>query len=143
MSRNITLEAASDVKSFNYCSQLINMHGFNWIRDVSDLTNAMAHTLTSASLVKQFADEATSLEELREKANNLKVEIERLQNYVWDFKENEDRIKKEKWKQEQEKWELENPEFLNTKRDELVSDFLDRPVDRPVDELIEEDLHES
>lgn len=139
MSRNITLEAASDVKSFNYCSQLINRHGFNWIRDLGDLTNAISHTSTSAMLLKQFADEATSLEELREKANNLKVEIDRLHNFVWEFKENEERLASEKWKQDQEKWEREHPELLNTNRDKLVNELLDTPVD----ELIEEDLHES
>lgn len=112
MSRNITLEAASDVKSFNYCSQLINMHG-GWIRNLSDLTEAISHTSTSVMLLKQFADETTSLEELREKANNLKVEIDRLHNFVWDFKENEERIASEKWKQEQEKWEQQHPHITH------------------------------
>ena len=91
MSKNIELTASDDVKSFNYCTQLINIHGFNWIRGLDDLTNAISHTSTSAMLLKQFVDEATSLEELREKAKNLKAEIDRLHNYVWDFKENEDR----------------------------------------------------
>lgn len=128
MSKNITLEAANDVKSFNYCSQLINMHAFNWIRGLDDLTNAISHTSTSAMLLKQFADEATSLEELREKATNLKVEIDRLHNFVWEFKENEERLASEKWKQDQEKWEQKHPIITHNNEEsdnELADEIMD------------------
>ena len=125
MSKNITLEAANDVKSFNYCSQLINIHGFNWIRGLDDLTNAISHTSTSAMLLKQFVDEATSLEELREKAKNLKAEIDRLHNYVWDFKENEDRIKLEKYKKDQEEWERKHPKTVDDDRYDVIDEIMD------------------
>lgn len=133
MSKNITLEAANDVKSFNYCSQLINIHGFNCIRDLGDLTTAISHTSISAMLLKQFVDEATSLEELREKANNLKIEIDRLQNFVWDFEETEERIASEKWKQEQEKWEQQHPHITHN-NEESESELADEIMDEESNE---------
>ena len=125
MSKNIELTASDDVKSFNYCTQLINIHGFNWIRGLDDLTNAISHTSTSALLLKQFVDEATSLEELREKAKNLKAEIDRLHNYVWDFKENEDRIKLEKYKKDQEEWERKHPKTVDDDRYDVIDEIMD------------------
>ncbi len=125
MSKNIELTASDDVKSFNYCTQLINIHGFNWIRGLDDLTNAISHTSTSAMLLKQFVDEATSLEELREKAKNLKAEIDRLHNYVWDFKENEDRIKLEKYKKDQEEWERKHPKTVDDDRYDVIDEIMD------------------
>ena len=124
MSKNIELTASDDVKSFNYCTQLINIHGFNWIRGLDDLTNAISHTSTSAMLLKQFVDEATSLEELREKAKNLQAEIDRLHNYVWDFKENEDRIKLEKYKKDQEEWERKHPKTVDDDRYDVIDEIM-------------------
>ena len=75
--------------------------------------------------MKQFVDEATSLEELREKAKNLKAEIDRLHNYVWDFKENEDRIKLEKYKKDQEEWERKHPKTVDDDRYDVIDEIMD------------------
>lgn len=125
MSKNIELTASDDVKSFNYCTQLINIHGCGWIQGIDGLTNAIRHTSVSTMLLKQFADEATSLEELREKAKNLKAEIDRLHNYVWDFKENEDRIKLEKYKKDQEEWERKHPKTVDDDRYDVIDEIMD------------------
>ena len=125
MSKNIELTASDDVKSFNYCTQLINIHGRDWIQGIDDLNNAIRHTSVSTMLLKQFADEATSLEELREKAKNLKAEIDRLHNYVWDFKENEDRIKLEKYKKDQEEWERKHPKTVDDDRYDVIDEIMD------------------
>lgn len=135
MSKNIELTASDDVKSFNYCTQLINIHGRDWIQGIDDLTNAIRHTSVSTMLLKQFTDEATSLEELREKAKNLKAEIDRLHNYVWDFKENEDRIKLEKYKKDQEEWERKHPKTVD---DDRYDDRYD-----VIDEIMNEEYNES
>lgn len=125
MSKHIELTASDDVKSFNYCTQLINIHGCGWIQGIDGLTNAIRHTSVSTMLLKQFADEATSLEELREKAKNLKAEIDRLHNYVWDFKENEDRIKLEKYKKDQEEWERKHPKTVDDDRYDVIDEIMD------------------
>lgn len=125
MSKHIELTASDDVKSFNYCTQLINIHGCGWIQGIDGLTNAIRHTSVSTMLLKQFADEATSLEELREKTKNLKAEIDRLHNYVWDFKENEDRIKLEKYKKDQEEWERKHPKTVDDDRYDVIDEIMD------------------
>lgn len=136
MSKHIELTASDDVKSFNYCTQLINIHGCGWIQGIDGLTNAIRHTSVSTMLLKQFADEATSLEELREKAKNLKAEIDRLHNYVWDFKENEDRIALEKYKKDQEEWERKHPKTVYDDRYDIVYNDV-------IDAILEEECNES
>jgi hypothetical protein len=58
-------------------------------------------------------------------AKKAKAEIDRLHNYVWDFKENEDRIKLEKYKKDQEEWERKHPKTVDDDRYDDRYDVID------------------